>query len=311
MIIKLIKRIIPILLIILLCMTFPLNTYKVLAVPVHEDIESGTEDIEVTLENSRNQIASYAERFASTYSSMCKYSWNKRGETYLGHLPSASDPFYWFDCVGWVNFVVNRSIGLDFSLCHIGLDEGGSGFVTPQSGVRDTLHFAMIDISQAQRGDILVAPSAPHVAIFLGNGRVADMWRSSGLSIRGLSGYTMSGWTGCTFTYAARLISIDGVNFGELPGGIDINNIPEGTLTATEVNLDEIIDRMEYDGMPPDVSYDGGHSLMFYIDKVTEVFDYLIGIMFNGIKVAIVTVIDGVQSIIKSALDFLSGTNPT
>ena len=321
MIIKLIKKVIPILLIILLCMMLPIEYINIFFSKVEareerpEDNEretNGQTNIEVTLETAREQIASYAEGFAtSPNGGLCRYDYNKRGRTYEGLLPNSSDPYYWFDCVGWVNFAINRSIGIDFGPCHIGAAEGGGGFVTP-SGVKDTSHFASINISSARRGDILIAPAAPHVAIYLGNGKVVDMWdTSTGLSVRGLSGFTMTGWTACTFSEAATLVSIDGVNFGEIPDGTDFTfQYPEG-ITEAEVDLDEIIDEMKFDGMPPDVTYGGTHSIQYYLEKVSDTFDYVIGIMFNGIKVVSVSILEGIQGIITGVLDFVCGNNRT
>lgn len=314
MIIKQTKKIIPILLVILLCMIFPLNTYKVLAVPVHEEIgdEGGTEDIEVTLENARERLAEFAESFASSKGGSCVYTQNTSARAATYNISPNSSGLFQFDCVGWVSYAIHWALGLDCESA----SSGSGGFVTPQSRVKDPAHFIEIQgVGSARRGDILIAnygtPYGNHVAIYLGNQQIVDCCnRSYAVKIDTMTNWKPS-WQDGPFQSFATLISLDGVNFGDLPDGTDINNIPAGTLTATEVDLDEIIDRMEFDGMPPDVSYDGGHSLMYYIDKITKAFDYLIGIMFNGIKVAVVGVIDGIQSIITNALDFLGGTNST
>lgn len=306
MVIKIFKKIVATSVLILMCISFFFTSTVKAGSKVNTPDTSGKiSNVEVTLDSSRDKIASWAESFASDNSMRCKYDVNKRGKTYLGRLPNSSDPYYYFDCVGFASFVINRAIGLDYAGAHVGFNEGGSGFVTPQSGVRDTLHFAQVPVSSARRGDILIAPGAPHVAIYLGNGRVADMWES-GLSIRNIdSSYRMTSWSKCVFTSSATLISVDGVHFGDLPGGIDIGNIPEGTLTATEVNLDDI--NFKYSGMPSEVIDGESYSPMFYVNKIGEAIDYIVGIMFNGIKVVTTGIAEGLEGFLTDIFKSLSG----
>lgn len=306
MIVKVVKKTVVIALIVLLCIfSFLMKAVEASSKTDVANNSNKISDVEVTLESAREKIASWAESFVSSNSGSCKYDVNKRGRTYLGQLPSSSDPYYYFDCVGFVSLVINRAIGLDYEGAKVGLNAGGSGFITPQSGVKDTVHFAQVQVSSARRGDILIAPGAPHVAIYLGNGRVADMWKS-GLSIRNInSSYTMTGWSACTFTSSATLISIDGVHFGELPGGIDIGDLPPGTITATEVNLDDI--NFKYSGMPSEVIDGGSYSPIFYINKIGEALDYIVGIMFNGIKVVTTGIAEGLEGILSDILKGLSG----
>ncbi len=267
--------------------------------------EESNSNIEVTLDNARNQIASWGESFCSSNAGRCVYDANRRGETYMASDPQST---YYFDCVGWVSFAINRSIGLDFVPAHRGYNEGGGGFVTP-SGVKDTVHFAETSVQNAKRGDILIAPNGPHVAVYLGNGQVVDMW-NKGLAVRGInSSFTMTGWSGCTFTKAASLISIDGVNFGSLPGGVDVSDIPAGTITATEVNLDDL--QFNYSGMPTDVTNAGIHSFQMLINQIGEAMNYVIGVMFNGIKVVTVSIIEALQGILTNVFDALNGKNTT
>lgn len=261
-------------------------------------VEGADTNLDVTLEKNRNQIADFAEKFVSNSGSRCIYNARKRGKTYRGKLPSSSDPHYYFDCVGWVSFAVNRAIGITYSECESGI----GGFVTPQKGVKDTDHFKKISISAAKRGDILVAPSAPHVAIYLGGNQVVDMW-SAGLAKRELSGWTMTHWNKCTFTYAATLISLDGQNFGTLPDGSEITPPDLESLSGAG--------GYEYSGMPSDVVVGGSYSVSYYIDKISELFNYIIGIMLNAIKSIPVSITERLQSIITNSLDSISGSNAT
>ena len=332
MIIKLLKKIIPILSVILLCMTFSINTYEVVAAPerLQATEEGNTEDIELTLENARERLAVFAEDFAEKKGKFSSYAKidhlidsdegiRARAETYK-LSPESNGPFR-FDCVGWVSYAIHWALSISYS----GAESGLSGFIT-NNGVKDSSHFAKLaDITSAKRGDILIyrrldtekRKNSGHVAIYLGINEagqqmIADC-RGGGVKVRKMSNWQPSGQE-APFQSAATLSSLDGVNFGELPGGIDLDNTlggssssDGGSITAPEIDLDDIIMIMDYDGMPPDASFDGGHSIMYYIEKVSQVFNYLIGIMFNGIKVAVVGLMDGVQSIITNALEFLSG----
>lgn len=355
MIIKLLKKIIPILSVILLCMTFSINTYTVVAVPSQlpaiegdntDDIqnfleEDNTEDIELTLEKNREKLATFAEKFAKDKGNLCTYTRihnvydssdegvRARAATYQLDPEESNGPFL-FDCVGWVSYAIHWALHISYS----GAETGKSGFVT-NNGVRDTSHFVKLkDLNSAKRGDILYyrredteeRKNSGHVAIYLGtdeSGQQMIVDCTQKVKIRTMSNWQPGGQD-APFQNAATLCSLDGANFGELPGSIEISDSTgsegstgsgesqggtSGDLSVDEVDLDDIINRMEYDGMPPDVTFNGGHSLMYYIDKIGEALDYLIGIMFNGIKVAIVAVIDGVQTIITNALEFLSGTN--
>lgn len=275
------------------------------------DSETGvTDDTIVTVESARAQIVNWAISFInSSEAPKAYYSWAiaDRAQTYQS--PDPQD-IYKFDCVGWVNFVLNRSIQIDYSEAR----NGTGGFVTPQSGVCDSSHFASISISEIQPGDILVAPSAPHVAIYLGNNQVADMWQSQKLGIRNInSSYTMTGWSGCTFTYAARLVSVDGAHFTPIEGGA---TLPEGGSEAgnwdtEEVDLDQIAEQFTFDGMPTTVILEKQNVDIFkwFFDGISGFMDYLAGTIFTvAIKGPILSFTEGIKSLVNGFLNNLSST---
>ena len=262
-----------------------------------------------SIEEARLYLASWAEGFVNKYgynaqNGLCWYPgsnlYSLRGQSYKNY-PSRVNGHYYFDCVGWVSFAIHGALGLYFW----DAASGNNGHVMTES-VQDSEHFYHLDsISQAQRGDILQSPSAPHVAIYLGNGKVADMWQmdnggSSGLQIRSLNGWTMSGWSSCTFTQAVRLKNWDGAHPGALPDGANI--VPTGSLSS-----DYVQPQFQYSGMATTVSTSQNKGFVYYIQKIGELYDYMIGIMFNAMKSIPISIADGIQGIITDALNFLSG----
>lgn len=314
MIIKSIKKIIVIVLIILLC---TMNIAQ--AVPVKENREDSS--TQPSLEEAEQNLVNFAIRFAQTrsddtwyYGSSEYQVFSRRNATYrLVDNIFNFDPFTYtgrfeFDCVGWVNFAVHYVYQIDCGA-------NGSNdlcFVSP-NGVRNGAFTQLWDISQRKPGDILIFGSAPHVGIYIGNNngveQMVDCGQKNGknravhiTNIPGLKYKSSSGtWS---LTSIAKLRTLDGVNVRNIPGGYTVNS--SVWVGQDTVNLDAVISQFEFTGMPIDVTDAGSHSFMYYIDKITKALDYIIGVMFNGIKVVIVAIIDGTQNAITKAFDFLS-----
>ncbi len=327
------------------------NLYTVLAAKTTTTGTSNSSTHQTTLETAGEDLATWAENFANNHKWDCIYDVDLRGATYRGDITG-----YYFDCVGWVAYALNRAIGIYNQSAYNG--SGGPVIPSQYGDNVNTNNFVQsYDMSQARRGDILIAPG--HVAIYLGNGKVVDMWSTgdgrktsqfNGLEIRDLNGWTMADWSGCTFTSFARIVSLDGIHFLEdaignsdftllppnpdtpLPGSVEysgqdlfdwISNVVEGILLghssergttkdtssggSGEVDLDQIAEEMKIDGMPPDVVAGGDVGMMYYLSGVGDLFDYIIGLMFNGIKIVTVTIGEGIQGMVTGALDFLSG----
>lgn len=187
---------------------------------------------------------------------------------------------------------------------------GGNGFVHPDR-IYDTIHFESVSLDSLQSGDILMtgAGSSPHVAIYVGNGKIVDMVHG-GLRYVGKDQL----WEGYSWGGAARLKSLDGAqDLSAIGGGTDIStDVPIGTTKPRDdidydediVDLDEL--QFEFNGMPNVVVNAGGHSLMYYLSKIGEAFDYLFGIILNGFKVVPVGIINGLESWITSIFDSLN-----
>lgn len=272
------------------------------------DTTTSQASTETTIESARAQIANWAISFVnSSEGAKCVYSLanNDRKNTYQSSDPQA---VYKFDCVGWVSYAINRSIGINFGEAY----NGTGGFVTPQSGIKDTSHFGPVSINEIEPGDILIAPSAPHVGIYIGNNQIIDMgaYKGQDLAIRTLtSNYAIIGWTQCVFTSAARLISIDGVNFSPIEGGSDVTEEGTGDWDTEEVDLDEIADKFNFSGMATTVIKEDEKVDVFrwFFEGIAGFVDYIAGLLLTlAIKAPILGYTNTILDLVNS---FLRGLN--
>ena len=292
---KLIALILIINMIVLVC-----SPKVTLATENNQESDSTASDVE----SARMQIANWAIAFArGSEAGKCTYTQNftDRANTYTRPDPQAE---YRFDCVGWVNYAVNRAIEITYSEA----EDGSGGFVTPQSGIKDTSHFAYVSINEIQPGDILIAPSAPHVAIYVGNYQIVDML-TIGLALRTISSsYTELSWTECTYTEAARLVSADGANFSPIEGGEDLELEEKPNWTQEEVDLDIVAEQFTFDGMPPTMIYQDEKVDVFrwIFDGISGFMDFIAGLLISFIKMPIL----GFAAMFDNFIDSLiSGMN--
>ena len=81
-----------------------------------------TDDTQVTVESARQQIVNWAVNFVNSGEAQksiyhCKAGYQSaRAATYNGGYPQSS---YQYDCVGFVNFVLHQSLGIENFRCHI------------------------------------------------------------------------------------------------------------------------------------------------------------------------------------------------
>lgn len=275
------------------------------------------EDREEELVAARRQIAEWAVQFAtSSEAEKCEYPSKKlsviiekRGQTYRSTDPQ---DVYYFDCVGWVSYAVNRAIGIS----HPSIESGNKGFVQPLNthspNVFDTAHFAPIGINEKRPGDIIV--SDKHVGIYVGGGMMVDM--QSELDLRPTTAVTDD--EDHVWKEAARLISVDGAHYDPIEGGVELPSGPdiggnggtedEGTITTDIIDLDELGDQFEYDGMPTTTIRESNQIDVFQwlFEKITGFLSFIVGLLISIIRVPIV----GWTRIIEKAINkFLHNLN--
>ncbi|MGN1299366.1 MAG: hypothetical protein ACI4UE_05235 [Candidatus Scatovivens sp.] len=140
-----------------------------------------------TVEEVGNAIATFANSYyEKTQTEQVPYGFHPKNAGYPSGwmskraIPASGTPVknpypsyanfdhYSLDCVGWVNFCVFNATGITYA----SVTDGSGGYVTPQSGVRDTEHFQSVT-GPAQPGDIL--RSGSHVLICVKPGEGLEM----------------------------------------------------------------------------------------------------------------------------------------
>ena len=131
--------------------------------------------------------------------------YEKRGITYRAKEPQN---VYYYDCVGWVSFALNRALGINCD----GANSGNGGFVVPSKtdGVVDEKHFKRFEIVNGESdlvpGDILI--NSGHVTIYAGNGKI---YNNRGSGRNNEDGCLVKGDLDISkYTAYARLIDLTG-----------------------------------------------------------------------------------------------------
>lgn len=227
-----------------------------------------------------NTIAEFSINFFNEYAKETKYSTNfsYRQKAYNGEKV---DGYYQMDCVGWINFAVHQSVGLDTG------DKGYSqGFGVPPGNNTTGFHygFELVEGNEAggstisktkiketaQPGDILFK-NGQHVLIYVGDGKVIHSTghgphrgddKGYGLSYDSIDDLSYEFCAIGRITESAAS-SINESNcttmFNEVTGAADDYGQYYGTTTA---------------------SYAGSYTLgQWLFDKFVGFFDYLAGIL--------------------------------
>ena len=273
------KTLICILIVLIICLT---STPKVTFGAEATTAESTSG---MTEEELRDNFVNSIVNFYNIHGSQCSYDYTfgtPRATTYENGPDSGN---YVFDCVGWVSCAFHWFMGLG--------NESFTFFVDPSSPlyIDDGTHFQRIDdISQAQKGDVLVAIDQ-HVAIYIGNGQVLDMYtnESGGLGIRNMN--STYNWN-----FVAHLYSFEGVTFNPIEGGAELPEEGEeggedgsGNWDTEEVDLDAIADVFTFDGMPPTIMYEEQRVDVFrwIFDGISGFMDFVAGLIISFIKAPI------------------------
>lgn len=242
----------------------------------------------------RDNFVNAIVNFYNLHASECTYDVARRNNTYVNG-PDAG--YYAFDCVGWVSCAYHWYMGLGNDFFTFFVDP------TPPLYIDDGSHFtAIYDISQAKKGDVLVAINQ-HVAIYIGDGKVLDMYtdNSGGLAIRNIN--STYNWD-----FVAHLYSFEGVTFTPIEGGENLPNVSDENWDVEEVDLDAIADAFTFDGMPPTIIYEEEEVDIFrwLFDGISGFMDFIAGLLISFIKAPIL----GFAGMLDAYIDsLLSGMN--
>lgn len=247
----------------------------------------------------RDNFVNAIVNFYNAHASQCTYSVAGRTATYENG-PDAG--YYAFDCVGWVSCAFHWFLGIGNDFFSFFVDP------TPDLYIDNGTYFeAVYDISQAKKGDVLVAIDQ-HVAIYIGDGQVLDMYmdRYGGLGIRNMN-------STYSWDFVAHLYNFEGVNFTPVDGGANLPNASDedentGDWDTEEVDLDAIANVFVFDGMPPTIVYEDQKVDVFrwLFDGIGGFIDFIAGFLISFIKAPIL----GFAGMLDSYIDsLLSGMN--
>ena len=120
---------------------------------------------------------------------------------------------------------------------------------------------------------------------------VVDMWRA-GLEIRTLDQFLYNG--------AIKQIARVSENAAQ---SADFEFVADGATLPDEGPIIDLDDReFEFNGMPSDVSYGGKTTLDWFFNEVAQFFSFLVGTIFNIIKMSILGYIGLAESLINSLI---------
>lgn len=264
----------------------------------------------MTEDQLRDSFVNAIVGFYNQHGSQCSYNLAGRAKTYIN---GANAGTYQFDCVGWVSCAFHWFL-------RIGSDTAFTIFVDPTknagyaeddtaqyiSGIGSQYFQRINDISQAKKGDVLVYKqrgNKQHVAIYIGNGQVLDM-RIDGLGIRSIN--DTYAWD-----FVAHLYNFEGVTFTPIEDGAELPEEGEeegGNWDVDEVDLDEIAELFQYDGMPPTMIYQDEKVDVFrwIFDGISGFMDFIAGLLISFIKMPIL----GFAAMFDNFIDSLiSGMN--
>lgn len=263
----------------------------------------------VTKEKAGAAIASFAIDFYNKYGTRVQWydvnlsdpnSYGKRAAAYNEATVGSMETYY-MDCVGWVSYAIHHATGLDDS----GPSSGMGSFVAPGSHGQ---YFEDVTGSSLQPGDIL--SNSHHVLIYVGNDKVVDS-RGNGLTYTTLEEYGNANYRRASYGPGAN---------GVYDNVYRIND--SGAATINESDLVSIISGLDsnstkkkdynYYGLPSKGGYTGSSGtlskLKNIINILSQIADYLIGLMTLGIKIELIGWTTIIENIITDMVNQVTGT---
>lgn len=282
----------------------------------------------VTKEAAGEAIASFAIDFYKKYGERVKYPKSnvfaqRGGETYEAE-PGALET-YVLDCVGWVSYAVHHATGLTTP----GIASGDNGFVVPENpdygsniGAWSNNLFEKVGTYGSvalMPGDVLA--NSHHVMIYVGDTEAysaGGFSKASGPSIIDSRGHGPgNGLTYTTISEYGDIKNGDGVYRVSDAGAAAIN---ESDLCKIALSTNKTTKKKKKDygyyGLPERGEYSGSSSISFewIINVLSQVADWLVGIITMGIKIELIGWATIVENIVTDAIQTITneeivGTN--
>lgn len=259
---------------------------------------------------ARAAIASFAIDFYNKYGTRVKYDYTPsvRGAAYQEQVVGSMQQ-YGMDCVGWVSYCIHHATGLD----RPSVRSGACGFVVPEKYGYQNFPELFDDVTGQELlpGDIL--SNSHHVMVYVGNDKLIDS-----------RGHGPGG--GLTYTTFAEYAAANNTS-GSDTRGVYLRVYRLSETAARELNesdLAPIISGLEslsrdkkkdygYNGMPSRGGYTGSsdpvkNALKWIINKLSQIADYLIGILTMGIKIQLIGWTTIIENVITDMVNEITGT---
>lgn len=287
-------------------------------------------ELEVEASVSKDQageaIASFAIDFYKKYGERVQYpssnvSGQRGGRTYEANPGELQT--YVLDCVGWVSYAIHHATGLTTD----SIASGDCGFVVPENpgygsliGAWASEYFEKVGTYGSvtlKPGDILA--NSHHVMIYVGNTEAfssSGFSKGSGDSIIDSRGHGPG--NGLTYTTISE--------YGDIKNGDGVYRISQAGATAIkesdlckialETNKTQKKKKKDYDGyngLPERGQYTGSESLSleWVINLLSQIVDYLIGIITMGIKIELIGWATIIENIVTDAIQAITDTEIT
>lgn len=268
-------------------------------------------DAAVSKEDAGAAIASFAIDFYNKYGTRVHWydvnlsdasSYGKRAAAY-NEATVGSMQDYYMDCVGWVSYAIHHATGLDDS----GPRSGQGSFVAPPGGCGQ--YFEDVTGSDLKPGDILC--NSHHVLIYVGNDKVIDSRSANGLTYTTLEEYGNANYTRASYGPGANGV-YDNVFRINDKGAAAINesdlvSIISGLNSSSEKKKD-----YNYYGLPSKGEFTGSQGtlskLKSIINVLSQIADYLIGLMTLGIKIELIGWTTIIENFVTDMVNDVTGT---
>lgn len=267
----------------------------------------------VTQEQAGNIIANWAISFFESQGSLTRYNYNSgRDEAYA--ITKPGEYIYNFECVGWVSFAIHHSLNLSpGTFTCFGVPPGGSNNARFDNGFEQiagdvtnpNISLDKQELSKILKpGDILVK-NGRHVLLYVGNDEVIHC--AGGGPVRYGKNANNQGWglqRDNIFDYPHGFCAVGRIT-EETAATVDLDNISE--FARSVLNYDKLAD---LNGVAKNGQYAGTKTLGdWLVENISEIFDYLLGIITYGIKAVFIGFINIVEKVINAVVEKITNEN--
>ena len=277
----------------------------------------------VTQEQAGNIIANWAISFYETQGSLTHYSFSGgRDQAYA--ITEAGEYRYYFDCVGWVSFAIHHSLGIgSSSFTYFAIPtstfNGNDGFyegfekIMGEDVIQDNYasYVSKEEIKQnAKAGDILFKKPRPgeiygHVLIYIGNGEVIHSCGKGPVSSGPNTNNQKWGLSRDNIDDLSDEFGFVGRITEEKAASVDLDNTSE--FARSVLNYDKLAD---LNGVAKNGQYAGTKTLGdWLVENISEIFDYLLGIITYGVKAVFIGFINIVEKVINAVVEKITNEN--